>query len=422
MNSKFLLPLFGAVVSASSCFGLPLVFQTQDIPATEDQNVGVLNIGWFSYGGEGVSYHDNNSSMYKDEEHKVLDPNGAEYACCNAGAYYFASAYTPVDYTTCFRYDECVDVTNYNASLNGLYDSDLGDGFGNYGYDLHNICMAEPGEWMIYHINVLTPGYYTLKCLTTTTTSNEGSIGMAVINGNNVAQNGNVLRSWADHNDQEAVENNPLSSFALSPLPFDSCGRMYDGSLDPTAEANNDELRNQSWLCWGWSDCGVNQIEKEDLTVLFKYAGEQDLLILVSPDTDMSTGDFGNFAFTLKSTDIPDFEYEATAADGDSASSFSLKSMRALYPKLTVIPGEASETPLTEADAQMAVYPNPSNGVFTVASAGNSQVEVFNAMGAKVFSQSFADELQLGAGWAKGLYIVRVTNANGSRSFKQEIQ
>lgn len=367
----------------------PEYYATQDIPVT-GQQYGTVNIGWFDYGGEGVAYHDANSSKYSDDEKTVENPSGTEYTCCNAGAVYSGIS----DLTTCFRYDECVDVSNSTAGLGANW-GEPGDGLGNSGSDLHNICMSEHGEWMLYHINVQKAGYYTVKCMTNNSTSSKGSIGMAIAKGTQAGQNGNIIRSWADHNDEDALAENAWTSFALNPTP--SCGLMYDGTINADGASGGD--KSQDWTCWGWTDCGATASDKSDLTVLFKYTGEQELQISISPDTEDSPGDFSNFAFTFKSADIPDFEFTEKEIANDP---------------------EGVEA--TAADLNnVYLYPNPSSSEFTVKVNGAANVAIFNAIGAQVYNKNVEGDVVVN-GLESGVYTVRVATAAGVKSLKMVVK
>ena len=59
------------------------------------------------------------------------------------------------------------------------------------------------------------------------------------------------------------------------------------------------------------------------------------------------------------------------------------------------------------------IYPNPSNGDFTVELRQTSQVSVFNAMGQQVLNLNEASGSQRLHLDATGVYFVRISNANG---------
>ena len=355
-------------------------YAIQEIPML-GQNYGTLNVGWFERGEDGIAYHDNNSSAYVDPEDKEMsgkktgeEAKGTEAECCNMGAIYSGKE----NLTECFRFDDCVDVSHSTAGLGANWAAP-GDGFGTMGGDLHNLCMTEAGEWMLFDIDVKKAGYYTVHCLTNSGTSSEGSIGMSIARGNKPGQNGNIIRSWADRNDPLA---DPWGSFQLSPTP--KCGLYPDGTQDENGAANGDPTK--PYTCWGWTACGG--VDANDLTVLFKYEGRQKLLLSITPDGTKTPGDFSNFMFTFKSAEIPDFELldgvEAYAAD------------------MTAV----------------AIYPNPAENDFTVTTDGAANVSIFNTAGTKVYNQNVEGDVVVNNNFPAGIYSVRVSNSKGVKTMK----
>ena len=67
---------------------------------------------------------------------------------------------------------------------------------------------------------------------------------------------------------------------------------------------------------------------------------------------------------------------------------------------------------LTDSET-ITVYPNPSNGDFTVALRQTSQVSVFNFMGQQIFSLNEVNGLQHFHLNEAGVYFVRISNRNG---------
>lgn len=354
----------------------------QEIPLL-GKDYGTLNVGWFDKGGEGIAYHDANSSMYVDPETKAdvktgEAAKGTEAEICNMGVIYSNIK----DYETCFRYNECVDVSNQTAGLGANWGAP-GDGYGTTGADLHNLCMTEPGEWVIYTIDVKKKGYYTVRCMTNSTTSSEGTIGFQIAKGTNPGQNGNIIRSWAEHNDPEAEA---WGSFQLTATP--KCGMYPDGTQDPSGAEKG--KKDEDWTCWGWVDAGADL--SDDLTVLFKYEGVQKLQMTISPDAAKQPGDLSNFMFTFKSADIPDFEYEDNSQDGVNAESADLSSV--------------------------AVYPNPAENEFTVTTGGAANVSIYSAAGVMVYNQNVEGNVVVNNNFPAGIYTVRVANAKGVKSIK----
>ena len=302
-SGEFIVTVLGGEPWCDTCTCWPEPdYAIQEIPML-GENYGILNVGWFDFGDDGIAYHDNNSSAYVDPEDKDgsgfktgAEAKGTEAECCNIGAIYSGIE----DLTVCFRYSDCVDVSNSAAGLGANWAAP-GDGYGTQGADLHNLCMTEAGEWIVYTIDVKKAGYYTLHCLTNSGTSSKGSIGLSIIKGTKPGQNGNIVRSWADRENPEAE---PWGAFQLSATP--KCGLYPDGTQDENGAANGDP--SKAHTCWGWTACGG--VDADDLTVLFKYEGKQKLLLSITPDGTATPGDFSNFMFTFKSAEIPEYEYD----------------------------------------------------------------------------------------------------------------
>lgn len=359
-----------------------VAYKVQDIPMA-DNDYGILNVAFFDKGGEGIAYHDKNSSMYVDPETRFEIKTGkdameTEAQYCNKGAIYADLN----DKTKSFRFDECFDVDNAMAGLAGNFGYP-GDGYGTLGKDLHNITSTEPGEWAVYTINVKKKGYYKVHCLTNSWTSSNGSIGFQIIGGKKPSQNGNIIRSWEKHNEENA---GVWNSFVLTPTP--KCGLYVDGTQEDKAKKVN---YNEYYYCWGWTACGGEQAE--DLTVLFKYEGEQKLKLLISPDVNASPKDFSNFMFTFVDDSIPEFEYGNVDIDGN----------------------------LDNVESNMnlvGVYPNPTENELTVTTGGAANVSIFNVVGSMVYNQDVKGDVVVNHNFPTGIYTVRVSNANGVKCIK----
>ncbi|MBQ4033934.1 MAG: cellulase family glycosylhydrolase [Paludibacteraceae bacterium] len=379
-SGKFIVPIL-----ANGDFPTPPqseYYAIQSIPMT-GKDYGILNVGWWDKGEEGIAYHDNNSSMYvdpktKEEVKEGADAKGTEAECCNMGAIYSGIA----DLSTCFRYGTCLDVSHSTAGLDADWGA-TGDGYGTSGTDLHNLCMTEPGEWAIYTIDVKKAGYYTVHCLTNSGTSSKGTIGLSIIKGKNAKQNGNIIRSWDEHNDEAAMKEEPWESFQLTATK--KCGMYADGTQSEKGSTQGDP--SKSYTCWGWTACGG--VDSDDLTVLFKYEGQQKLLLSVSPDVNDTPGDFSNFLFTFKSDDIPEWEYEYDGVENYDA-----------------------------AMTAVTIYPNPAENEFTVTTDGAASVSIYNAAGAMVYNQQVDGDVVIGNNIPTGIYTVRVANNKGVKSMK----
>jgi hypothetical protein len=75
---------------------------------------------------------------------------------------------------------------------------------------------------------------------------------------------------------------------------------------------------------------------------------------------------------------------------------------------------------VTELSAETKLYPNPTSGTFTVEGLNVAKVEVYNLVGQKVFEQQGNKVVNIDAsGWNKGLYLLNITNENGSIETKK---
>lgn len=316
--------------------------------------------------GEGIAYHDCNSSAYAKDEDGLTDYTVAAgygtgdeaYGSCNAGAKYNWMNDQTGEITENFRSFECVDVSNGCAGPNADW-----SGSGKAVTDLHNICMTEAGEWLKYTINVTKKGYYKLSCLTSTTTYANAPVAFS-INGEN------ILRSSEDLTNKKAV-----SSFYV--VPMASC--EY-------------KALKQEWRCWEWNTVIDPVSEEETIRVLFKNEGEQTLLISINPDGTDTPGDFSDFLFEYdtENTTIPADEY--------------------------ISDGVQDVQPI-----EFAIYPNPAENDFNIVLADATEAAIANVMNAQgqiVASASFVGKTQINANLAKGVYMVQVITKEGTKSQK----
>lgn len=113
----------------------------------------IFRLGNFDLGGEGVAYHDENSTEDDQKKCTASDCNSSNENQCYAGAQWCV-----------FRNDQCVDVTSIKGSTTGNYDykdfveGSFSDPFTQW--NEYNIGWREPGEWMAYSIDVKEAGYY----------------------------------------------------------------------------------------------------------------------------------------------------------------------------------------------------------------------------------------------------------------------
>lgn len=80
-----------------------------------------------------------------------------------------------------------------------------------------------------------------------------------------------------------------------------------------------------------------------------------------------------------------------------------------------VVEVEGDLLSVTELSTVTKLYPNPATGNFTVEGANVAKVEVYNLVGQKVFEQQGNKVVNIDvSSWNKGLYLVNITNENGS--------
>lgn len=64
--------------------------------------------------------------------------------------------------------------------------------------------------------------------------------------------------------------------------------------------------------------------------------------------------------------------------------------------------------------SEISVYPNPTNGSFTVRTDGNFQMEIFSMSGKSVHKQNISGSTQLNLSLSSGVYLIRLSNENGN--------
>lgn len=226
-----------------------------------------FQVAFYAEGGEGVAYHDENSSDFEraglgyttnvyGEPLSNLD--GINSPNCNAGYQYSLSDYS-------FREGECVDVYECYG---------LDGGFTDY-----NLSSIEAGEWLVYDVEVKEPGYYKLQYLSTVTTY------------------GNVDFSIETENGRESIIYNYVT------------GEPFSGSVSFKPYKCKDV---DVWKCWQWKTLASTGDKYPAL--LFKKAGVYRFVISFLE----SFGDLGPLSFTkIRSfgTDEP-FEIEEEEEEG----------------------------------------------------------------------------------------------------------
>lgn len=100
-----------------------------------------------------------------------------------------------------------------------------------------------------------------------------------------------------------------------------------------------------------------------------------------------------------------------TAAGGNTAT-YTLN----IKQEISTVSGVKSATELSD----LKVFPNPSNGTFTVAAAKGKSIEIFNLIGSKVASAVLTDKLStITLDQPKGVYYLKVTSISGGVSVKR---
>ena len=234
-----------------------------------DKNYSDLfNVGHFDVGGEGIAYHEENSSI----EENTGKPNGN---ACNAGT---------------FRYDECVDVSTFtiNEEDSSFY-----------------IDFVEPGEWLDYTIVVKDAGYYKISAASTTNTADNWGLGISIVNSIRPYLNGNIIRRLdaLDQND----DNNVVKSISFIP-------------------ATSDECSGEPEECWAWKDvkAGPGYGSSTEIALLFKKPGVHTVRLFAAPElvgednNDIECGHFGSFKLEyVEDLTIHDSEFLRETADAE---------------------------------------------------------------------------------------------------------
>lgn len=231
---------------------------------------GMLEVGYFDKGGEGVAYHDENSDIPGYDQTII----GTDTFCNGAIAWANREEEGWL-VTNMHRYDECVDVTNCN--ILGLADDD-------WDTPSWNIGGVEPGEWLNYTVNVEKPGYYKITAAATTDTGDQWGLGISIVNSSKSWMNGNIVRyvrkEWLDIDNPE---------FNLTALKFGSVSSCTHPDPMP-------------WNCWTWVPMSSYVQPTQDVGVIFKEAGEFTIRLTAAADfigveEHPTVGNFGSLKF-----------------------------------------------------------------------------------------------------------------------------
>ncbi|MBO4807344.1 MAG: cellulase family glycosylhydrolase [Paludibacteraceae bacterium] len=220
----------------------------------------------------------------------------------------------------------------------------------------HNLGYIEPGEWILITLDVKEAGYYKVEGLCNPTTKQNVGFG-------SISHNCNLLV------DMESDEE------------LDQIGFVT------TMESQGDN----NWKYWAWHDA-VSNIDDEDdadnATVLFKEAeAEHKIKISFPGGIDVeAAGDMGPLRFTkVKAYNGPGYSNLSNTNDA-----FAL--------------------------ASDLIYPNPSNGIFSVATAG--ELTITNLIGEVVFSANVEANKEINSGLKAGNYVATVKSAEGVKVAK----
>ncbi len=243
----------------------------------------------YNYGGEGIAYHDANSSAWtKDADGTVLDYNwsGDEVDVFSL-AYQMQwidkkCPWSTVENGRVVSWNDSIstiwkDVNNDDKptykSLNGgrMYSGTAGSRRPDEGVDMvgaslrgtsyqhsgyQSIEYVEDGEWINYTVKVEKPGYYKIRGIVSagyTAPNEEGEI--SITSGGE-----NILRDTSALDDADVI-----TTFGFH--------RVTD-CADPSAEYHN------SWDCWAEVDAISG--DHNEVLCLFKEAGEQEITISFS--------------------------------------------------------------------------------------------------------------------------------------------
>jgi len=225
----------------------------------------------------------------------------------------------------------------------------------------HNLGYIEPGEWIVITLDVKEPGYYKIKALCNPTTNQYIGVG-------SLSHNCNLI---VDVNTDEE----------LAGMAFVS--------------EHKAEVAGEDWKSWKWYDAVTDLDDQDDadnVVVLFKEAEKHQIKIsFMTGETVDASGDLGPLEFE---------KVKAYTGPG--------------YPKDGV---NVNDAPALSSDL---IYPNPSNGIFSVATAG--ELTIVNLVGEVVYSANVEAYKEINSGLKAGNYIATVKSAEGVKVAKIAIK
>lgn len=387
--------LMSGVVPCVGCGVTPAPFEPLNkIPTTPSQ---LWNWDAYNLGGEGVAYHDANSSAWKrDELGNVIDYNIGDEVDVYSLAQEMQWLDKPCPWSTVedgrvIAFSDSIKtdwVDEYNEdlptykSLNAgrNYSGTAGSRRPDEGVDMYGascsgtayeyrgyqtLILVEEGEWINYTVDVEKPGYYKISGVIS---SEYKALGGEI---SIVSSDGNHLRGASSIKDPSRV-----TSFGFNKLQ--KC-------------ADSNAQFTQPWDCWAVSDA-VAKGEKEVYCV-FGKAGLNEIRFEFSGDAS----GVGPLIFTFHS-DIKDDFVIPCDCDDDNSNQGGLDSVDDIC-----------------ADAsKFTVSPNPTTGEFTVTLAKNvdASVEIVNMAGQIVASQNVNGSATISEPLKSGVYMVVVKTAN----------
>ena len=174
-------------------------------------------------------------------------------------------------------------------------------------------------------------------------------------------------------------------------------------SADCKAKNISGYTGSQDWLCWQWNDVMDPANETTDnVGVVFYDEGEQTITLNIVKDeiqTDANPGNFSNVMFTFVDANFSKAEIAAHAT--------------------------GVETVASATAPEFSMYPNPSNGSFTI-DLGNAtdaaNVTVMDMTGRVAYTEAFVGKTTINKTFNKGVYVVRVQTAGGVKTQKMNVE
>ncbi len=371
----------------------PLIFEYAADPEPKVNKItpnepSVFHWNYYDDGGEGIAYHDANTSAYKfDDEGVVIDYNNKgdevdvfslakELAWMNK-----VCPWSTIEGDRIVSYDKSISTSWKDEYDNSTYKS-LNGGRNYCGYsdvirpdegvdlawasckgtplenkDCTVLGWVEEDEWINYTVDVEKPGYYTISAIV-------GAEYVGMMRDGEIkitSALGNHLRSVKDLYDAERV-----ASF---------------GFPRTTECADSESLLFEPWDCWTISNARSGG--DMNIVCLFPKAGKQNLTISFVGNA----GGVGPMFFTFHKDYEPDYT-------------------------------EIREIKVNAADFSIA--PNPTSGRFTITLSENedAHVDIENMAGQVIYSADMTSSTTIDKSLAPGVYSVVVRSAGGVNAKK----